>query len=178
MGRGDDPGGSPPCFLHELEAGAEGFVAVDPQQARDVARWRKAERAFSDTISATLDLYRDFRDAASELWFFEIYGTLFSVYLADRPEKQDLHRASASSPRESAIVKAALDGLETGGYPAALARVAAGRQQVGRRRIHSQAERPGPPVDEAGGGGERHRGQRRQQQAGTRQDGMQPANGA
>jgi 5,10-methenyltetrahydrofolate synthetase len=45
MGGGDDPGGSPPCFLHELEAGAEGFVAVDPQQARDVARWRKAERA-------------------------------------------------------------------------------------------------------------------------------------
>jgi len=86
--------------------------------------WRKAEKAFSDTVSATLDLYKDFRDAASELSFFEIYGTLFSFYLADRPEKQDLHRASKSSPRESALVKAALEGLEAGGYPAALARVA------------------------------------------------------
>jgi 5-formyltetrahydrofolate cyclo-ligase len=45
MGGGDDAGGSPPCFLHELEAGAEGLVAVDPRQATDVARWRKAERA-------------------------------------------------------------------------------------------------------------------------------------
>ena len=37
---------SPPCFLHELSA-AEGGVpgATDPVQARDVARWRKAERA-------------------------------------------------------------------------------------------------------------------------------------
>jgi 5-formyltetrahydrofolate cyclo-ligase len=36
---------SPPCFAHELESGAEGFRPVDRQQARDVARWRKAERA-------------------------------------------------------------------------------------------------------------------------------------
>lgn len=34
---------SPPCFLHELDPSFSG-VAVDPQQARDVARWRKAER--------------------------------------------------------------------------------------------------------------------------------------
>ncbi len=35
---------SAPCFAHELADGAQGFVTVDPQQARDVARWRKAER--------------------------------------------------------------------------------------------------------------------------------------
>jgi len=34
-------GGSPPCFLHE--SGPDG-APLDPQQARDVARWRKAER--------------------------------------------------------------------------------------------------------------------------------------
>ncbi len=33
---------SPPCSLHEL--GADGTPRVDPAQARDVARWRKAER--------------------------------------------------------------------------------------------------------------------------------------
>jgi 5,10-methenyltetrahydrofolate synthetase len=34
-------GGSPPCFLHEL---APDGTPLDPQQASDVARWRKAER--------------------------------------------------------------------------------------------------------------------------------------
>ncbi|HVN45005.1 MAG TPA: 5-formyltetrahydrofolate cyclo-ligase [Steroidobacteraceae bacterium] len=37
----DDEGGSSPCFLHEL--GPDG-APLDRQQARDVARWRKAER--------------------------------------------------------------------------------------------------------------------------------------
>lgn len=45
-GAGDDDdadqGGSPPCLLHEL--GPDGSV-LDPRQAADVARWRKAERA-------------------------------------------------------------------------------------------------------------------------------------
>jgi 5,10-methenyltetrahydrofolate synthetase len=33
---------SAPCLLHELDA--NGAPGVDPQQARDVARWRKVER--------------------------------------------------------------------------------------------------------------------------------------
>jgi len=37
----EEYGGSPPCFLHEI--GADG-APVDAQQAREVARWRKAER--------------------------------------------------------------------------------------------------------------------------------------
>ena len=37
----DDPGGSPPCLLHEL--GADG-TPRDVREAADVARWRKAER--------------------------------------------------------------------------------------------------------------------------------------
>lgn len=35
---------SPPCFAHELELGEHGYAAVDAETARDVARWRKAER--------------------------------------------------------------------------------------------------------------------------------------
>jgi 5-formyltetrahydrofolate cyclo-ligase len=34
---------SPPCFMHELDPSYLG-MPVDPQQARDVARWRKCER--------------------------------------------------------------------------------------------------------------------------------------
>lgn len=39
----DDSGGSPACFLHELDPSISGIV--DEETARDVARWRKAERA-------------------------------------------------------------------------------------------------------------------------------------
>lgn len=38
------PYASPPCSAHEVELGARGYEAVDRDQARDVARWRKAER--------------------------------------------------------------------------------------------------------------------------------------
>ena len=40
-----DTGGSyasPPCFMHEVDPAYTGLA--DPQQARDVTRWRKAER--------------------------------------------------------------------------------------------------------------------------------------
>ena len=36
-------GGSAPCFMHELAA--DGTSPIDPRQAQDVDRWRKAERA-------------------------------------------------------------------------------------------------------------------------------------
>jgi len=38
----EEPGGSAPCFLHEMGPGG---APLDPRQATDVARWRKAERA-------------------------------------------------------------------------------------------------------------------------------------
>ncbi len=36
---------SPPCLAHEIDPAYFDPLAVDPQQAQDVARWRKAERA-------------------------------------------------------------------------------------------------------------------------------------
>jgi 5,10-methenyltetrahydrofolate synthetase len=45
--RGDAPPGayaSPPCFAHEIDPAYFDPLAVDPQQAADVARWRRAER--------------------------------------------------------------------------------------------------------------------------------------
>lgn len=44
----DRPAGgyaSPPCLAHEIDPAYFDPLAVDPQQAVDVARWRKAERA-------------------------------------------------------------------------------------------------------------------------------------
>ncbi len=42
----DRPAGaaSPPCFAHEVDPTYFDPLAIDPQQASDVARWRRAER--------------------------------------------------------------------------------------------------------------------------------------
>ena len=48
---------SPPCFLHELDAAHGGLAPEpDPVQARDVARWRKAERSRLLAARAALPL--------------------------------------------------------------------------------------------------------------------------
>lgn len=39
----EDSGGTPPCFLHELDPSVSGIADADTE--RDVTRWRKAERA-------------------------------------------------------------------------------------------------------------------------------------
>lgn len=46
MSDDDTPRGyaSPPCLAHEIDPAYFDPLAVDPEQARDVARWRKAER--------------------------------------------------------------------------------------------------------------------------------------
>jgi len=55
----DDVGGTPACFLHELDP--KGVVRSDPRQVRDVIRWRKAER--ERLIGARLELSADYRAA-------------------------------------------------------------------------------------------------------------------
>jgi 5-formyltetrahydrofolate cyclo-ligase len=55
----EDAGGTPPCFLHELDP--KGAVCPDPRQVRDVMRWRKAER--DRLIGARLELAADYRTA-------------------------------------------------------------------------------------------------------------------
>jgi pimeloyl-ACP methyl ester carboxylesterase len=49
---------------------------------------RKTEKMMAELTSASLDYYRALRDAISEAAFFQIYGNLFSLYLADRREEQ------------------------------------------------------------------------------------------
>ncbi|HYX67094.1 MAG TPA: DUF3141 domain-containing protein [Burkholderiales bacterium] len=76
---------------------------------------RKAERTFSEIVSASLEYYRAVRDALSEAAFFQIYGNLFSLYLADRPQ-------AAPAPQSAALP--AVQDAARGGYAEALARVA------------------------------------------------------
>jgi 5-formyltetrahydrofolate cyclo-ligase len=84
-----DDAGSPPCFLHELDAA--GSPRVDPQQTLDVTRWRKAER--ERLIAARLKLDPDYRAAqtlaiAGDLDRLIPFtpGTIVSVYWPIRGE--------------------------------------------------------------------------------------------
>jgi pimeloyl-ACP methyl ester carboxylesterase len=81
---------------------------------------RKAEKMLSELMSASLDYYRALRDAASEAAFFQIYGNLFSLTLADKVEAAK----PAGEARELPFVTEALASIAEGGYVEAVARVA------------------------------------------------------
>jgi pimeloyl-ACP methyl ester carboxylesterase len=85
---------------------------------------RKLERMGSEIVSASLDYYRQMRDATSEAAFFQTYGNIFSLYLADKREAEEQAEIVAD-PRELPVVKEALASIEEGGYPEAVTRVAA-----------------------------------------------------
>jgi hypothetical protein len=85
----------------------------------------KAERATSKAISATLEYCRAMRDATSEAMFFQMYGNVFSLYLADKREAEAKAAPPIVEARELPFVAEALASIDRGGYPEALARVAA-----------------------------------------------------
>lgn len=91
--------------------------------------WRRLENAGAELVSASLDLYRAVRDAATEAGFFGIYANMYSLYLADRkpaqgaPETQDA--------RALPYVQEALESIAEGGYAEAFARLASLRAQQG-----------------------------------------------
>ncbi len=85
----------------------------------------KVQKLMSEAISASLDYYRESRDATSEAAFFQTYGNVFSLYLADKHEAGQRAAESAAEPRDLPFVKDALASIAEGGYPEALARVGA-----------------------------------------------------
>jgi pimeloyl-ACP methyl ester carboxylesterase len=82
---------------------------------------RRVEAFASALVSAGLDYWREVRDAASEAQFFQVYGNVFALYLADRRAAEAPLPAVAA--RELPYVKEALASIEEGGYAEALARV-------------------------------------------------------
>jgi hypothetical protein len=72
-------------------------------------------------LGASLDYYRDVRDAASEAAFFQVYGNVLAVDAgAARPSP-----AAAAPVREEAFARKVLERIASGGYAEAVARVAA-----------------------------------------------------
>jgi 5-formyltetrahydrofolate cyclo-ligase len=66
---------SSPCMLHELHA--DGTPGVDPEQTRDVARWRKAERERLIKARVALSVqYRTDQAAAIALRIEQLIATL------------------------------------------------------------------------------------------------------
>jgi hypothetical protein len=82
----------------------------------------KGETLFSAYRSAWLDLYRDLRDATSEAAFFEVYGNMMSLQMAD--EREEIRRKGKFDPRSIAAVREVLDTIEEGSAIEGLARIA------------------------------------------------------
>ena len=101
---------------------------------------RRSESFVSEIVSGALDFYREIRDALSEAIFYKTYGSLFGFYLADRPEFSLPRGASALKHRDLPYVKAALESINEGGYPEAVARVFALLAEHGRPLPLSQLQ--------------------------------------
>ena len=83
---------------------------------------RRAEQVVSETVSATLDLVRDLRDAAGEAAFFQVYGNLLSLQMAD--QRAAIRRQTRFDPRTLPAVRRVLDDIDRGGLPEAIVRAA------------------------------------------------------
>ena len=70
------------------------------------------EALWSESIVAMLNLCRDFRDAASEAMFFQVYGNLLSLNVAD--QRRAIRRATRFDPRSVPAVRQVLDSLDEG----------------------------------------------------------------
>ena len=110
-------------WLWWLAPTARGGEGAAPGRWQPTIRCARAEKMMSELTSASLDYYRALRDAVSEAAFFQIYGNLFSLYLADKreaagAEQRQPIRASCRSSRKRWLRST------QGGYPEAVARVA------------------------------------------------------
>ena len=95
----------------------------------------KLETFASDYVSACLDLYRDLRDASAEAAFFEVYGNMMSLQMAD--EREEIRRKGKFDPRSIPAVREVLDTIEQGSAVEGLARIAMliGKAGSGHRRL-------------------------------------------
>jgi pimeloyl-ACP methyl ester carboxylesterase len=85
---------------------------------------RQTEQAMSELISATLDCYRAVRDATSEAVFFQTFGSMFALTMAEDQRAASAEaEARASASRE--VVARALASIDEGGYAAAAVRIGA-----------------------------------------------------
>jgi len=81
---------------------------------------RRAEKLGSSAISASLDLYRGLRDAACEAAFFQIYGNMMSLQMAD--QRAAIRSKTRFDPRALPAVRQVLDDIDRGGLAEAVVR--------------------------------------------------------
>jgi hypothetical protein len=96
---------------------------------------RRAEQLGSSFVSASLDLYRDLRDASCEAAFFQIYGNLMSLQMAD--QRAAIRRQTRFDPRALPAVRQVLDDLDRGGLAEAVVRsgLLVAKAGGGKRRL-------------------------------------------
>jgi pimeloyl-ACP methyl ester carboxylesterase len=99
---------------------AAGFVRQQRQAVEADNPLRQLEQIGSEFLSASLDLYRGMRDAATEASFFSVYANMYAFYLAGRNQPE---LAAPIEARELPFVKEALAAVAEGGYTEALARI-------------------------------------------------------
>jgi pimeloyl-ACP methyl ester carboxylesterase len=99
-----------------------------------------AEKAATESVSAALDLYRDLRDATAEAAFFQVYGNMVSLNVAD--QQKVIRRATRFDARTVPAVKQVLDTLDQGTPAEAYVRIGLlmAKAGGGRRKL-AQMER-------------------------------------
>ncbi|MGE5171874.1 MAG: DUF3141 domain-containing protein, partial [Rudaea sp.] len=103
-----------------------------PRKAHNVGR--EAEHLLSEYVKASLDLYRDLRDAAREAAFFEVYGNMLSLQMAD--QRAIIRRQTRFDPRSVPAVRQVLDEMDQGGLPEAIIRTAMLLAKAGGGKRH------------------------------------------
>jgi hypothetical protein len=106
-------------LLAGLPHAAEMARAYRRPRSRDNAG-RRAEMLFSEYVAASLDLYRDLRDAMSEAAFFEVYGNMLSLQMAD--QRAVIRKQTRFDARALPAVRQVLDEIDQGGLPEAIVR--------------------------------------------------------
>lgn len=99
-------------------------VKAGRQPASKDNSFYKLEEVGSEMITASLNLYRDLRDAASEAAFFQIFGSMIALGFSG-DVKPSIQIEAGVDPRELPYVKEALSAIDQGGYPEAVARIGA-----------------------------------------------------
>ena len=89
------------------------LARVNRRQRSDDNAFVPLERYLSESVVASLDLYRDLRDAATEAMFFQVFGNLLSLNVAD--QQRAIRRSAPFDPRTLPAVKQVLDTLDQGG---------------------------------------------------------------
>jgi len=84
---------------------------------------REVERVTSELVSASLDFYREIRDALSEVSFFQLYGHLFALYLGRERAGQPTEPWRVSDEQQLALTQEVMASFEKGGYSEGVARV-------------------------------------------------------